>query len=90
MISNKKYEKIIEKTSLIANGILIGVLIVFILGLSTEIIKENAKLADTLSLFSFALIFVSLTIQSYLDNYITRINIELERLFNTIEEEKDE
>ena len=38
----------------------------------------------------FSLIFVSLTIQSYLDNYITRINIELERLFNTIEEEKDE
>lgn len=87
---HKKYENIIEKTSLIANGILIGVLIVFILGLSTEFIKENAKLADTLSLFSFALIFVSLTIQSYLDNYITRINIELERLFNTIEEEKDE
>ena len=87
---HKKYENIIEKTSLIANGILIGVLIVFILGLSTEFIKENAKLADTLSLFSFALIFVSLTIQSYLDNYITRINIELEWLFNTIEEEKDE
>ena len=87
---HKRYENIIKKISLIANGILIGVLIVFILGLSTEVIKENTKLADTLSLFSFALIFVSLTIQSYLDNYITRINLELEQLFNIIEEKEDE
>lgn len=87
---HKKYEALTKNISRVANGILIGVLIVFILGLSTEFIKENAKLADTLSLFSFAFIFVSLTVQSYLDNYITRINVELERVFDTIEEEKNE
>lgn len=87
---HKKYENIIKKISLLANIILSIVLIVFILGLSTEFIKENTKIADTLSIFSFAFIFVSLTIQSYLDNYITCVNVEVERLFAIMEEKEDE
>lgn len=75
---------------MLANIILSIVLIVFILGLSTEFIKENTKIADTLSIFSFAFIFVSLTIQSYLDNYITCVNVEVERLFAIMEEKEDE
>lgn len=31
-----------------------------------------------------------LTIQSYLENYISHINLELEQLFKIIEEKKDE
>ena len=65
-------------------------MVIFILGLSTNCIGANAKLADTLSLFSFALIFVSLTVQYYLESYISSIVIELENISDSMEEKYSE
>lgn len=83
----EKYETLTKKIAWIANIILAFFLIVFILGLSTDIIKENAILADSLSLFSFAFIFISLTVQNSFDKYITNISIQLEGTLKNIEKE---
>ena len=87
---HKKYEKLIKKLSRLANIVLASAMVIFILGLSTNCIGANAKLADTLSLFSFALIFVSLTVQYYLESYISSIVIELENISDSMEEKYSE
>lgn len=83
----KKYESIINKMCRIANGFLMIALIIFIFGLSTDIIKGNSLVADTLSLFSFALIFLSLVIQSYLEKSINDIEIEIKNILYSDEED---
>ena len=89
-MAHKKYEKLIKKLSRLANIVLASAMVIFILGLSTNCIGANAKLADTLSLFSFALIFVSLTVQYYLESYISSIVIELENISDSMEEKYSE
>lgn len=84
---HKKYGAVIKKMCILANILLIIALILFVFGLSTDIFKENGVVADTLSLFSFALIFVSLAVQIYLDKCINSIEVELKNVFGTEEGE---
>ena len=77
---HKSYAKCTKALCLSANILLIIAMVVFVIGLSTDFIKGNTKVADTLSLFSFALIFLSFTIQTYLEKYIMRLESELEKI----------
>ena len=83
---HNKYCVIIKRLSLATNVLLTATLIFFIFGLSTDFIEGNSKIADTLSLFSFALIFVSLTVQTYLEKCINSIETELKCVLETDEE----
>lgn len=83
---HKNYETVIKKLCILANLLLTVALILFIFGLSTDIIKGNSAVADTLSLFSFALIFVSLAVQTYLEKCINSIEAELRNVLDTDEE----
>jgi len=69
-----------------ANILLIIVMVIFVIGLSTDFIKGNTKVADTLSLFSFALMFISFTIQTYLERYLMGLENELQKLLKKEEE----
>lgn len=78
---HKSFGKSIRLLRLIANVLLIISMVIFVIGLTTNVIKQNTKVADTLSLFSFALMFLSFTVQTYLEKYINAIEKELDILF---------
>lgn len=83
---HKSYEKCTKVLCRSANILLIIAIVIFVIGLSTDFIKGNTKVADTLSLFSFALMFFSFTIQTYLEKYIMQLEKELEKLLKEEEE----
>jgi len=83
---HKSYEKCTKVLCWSANILLIIVMVIFVIGLSTDFIKGNTKVADTLSLFSFALMFISFTIQTYLERYLMGLENELQKLLKKEEE----
>ena len=77
---HKSYEKWTKVLCRTANIFLIIAMVTFVIGLSTNFINGNTKVADTLSLFSFSIMFLSFTVQTYLEKYIIRLESELEKL----------
>lgn len=68
------YESIIKLICYISNGVLTGAMVFFLVGLSTDFIKGNAIVADTLTLLSFAIVFFSIVLQTHMDKYIEKMN----------------
>lgn len=85
---HNSYEKCTKVLQWSANILLIIAMVIFVIGLSTDYIKGNAKLADTLSLFSFALMFLSFVVQTYLEKYINAIEKEIEIIFSKEDREE--
>ena len=63
-----KYSTMINRLSIGSNAILTCTMMFFIIGLSTDFVKESSVIADSLTLISFAIIFISLVLHTYLDN----------------------
>ncbi len=82
----KKYDNRIHKLCISSNIILTLSIIFFFIGISTDFLKENTILADTLTLFSFAIFFLSLAFNTKIDNYVEEFNQSLERIINIMEE----
>ena len=85
-VMHKKYTLLIKILSIISNITLICIMVIFLIGLSTDYFKENSIVADTLTLFSFAIIFLSLLLHTYLDNYIDKFNQLIESTIKVMEE----
>lgn len=82
----KKYTRLISSLCIISNVILTVSIAFFLIGISTDFVKENTALADTLTLFSFAIIFISLVLHTQMDNYVEKFNQSLESTINMMEE----
>ncbi len=82
----KKYDNRIHKLCIFSNIILTLSIIFFFIEISTDFLKENTILADTLTLFSFAIIFLSLAFHKKIYIYVEEFNQSLERIINIMEE----
>lgn len=83
---HKKFDK---KVNHICRGSNIGLtitMVFFIIGLSTDFIKGNTVFADTLTLFSFAIIFLSIAFQTSMDRYIENVNEEIDKILEVVGE----
>lgn len=80
-----KYSTMINRLSIGSNAILTCTMIFFIIGLSTDFVKESSVIADSLTLISFAIIFISLVLHTYLDNYIEKFNQQIDYTINIME-----
>lgn len=60
-------------------------MIFFLIGLSTDFVKESPVIADSLTLISFAIIFISLVLHTYLDSYIEKFNQQIDYTINIME-----
>lgn len=75
------FEMRIRRIAFVGN-IIISVSIVFtIIALSTKFMTENSRISDALSLISFAIVFLGISINSYANKYIDR----LEKVINETE-----
>lgn len=73
--SNDIHEKYIHRINKIHNlksCLTFTTVFIFFLFISTDFVEENAALADTLSLISFALIFIDIAIKHYMQYIIER------------------
>lgn len=82
----KRYTRLISNLCIISNIILTVSIVFFLIGVSTDFVKENTTLADTLTLFSFAIIFISLVLHTQINNYVEEFNQSLESTINMMEE----
>lgn len=82
----KRYARFISSLCIISNVILTVSIAFFLIGVSTDFVKENTALADTLTLFSFAIIFISLVLHTQMDNYVEKFNQLLESTIDMMEE----
>ena len=83
---HKKFDK---KVNQICRGSNIGLtitMVFFIIGLSTDFIEGNAVAADTLTLISFAVIFLSIAFQTSMDRYIENVNKEIDNILEVVGE----
>ena len=69
---HKEYIRRINKIHIWKSRLTFATIFIFFLFLSTDFVEENATLADTLSLISFALIFIDIAIKHYMQYIIER------------------
>ena len=69
---HEKYIRRINKIHIWKSRLTFATIFIFFLFLSTDFVEENATLADTLSLISFALIFIDIAIKHYMQYIIER------------------
>lgn len=85
-VIQRKYSTIINRLSRGSNVVLTCIMIFFLIGLSTDFVRENPVIADSLTLISFAIIFISLVLHTYLDGYIEKFNQQIDYTINIMEE----
>ena len=85
-VVRKKYSKYVKRIQFTSNLLFISALVLLFVGMATDFIKGNSILADTLSLFSFALIFISVILQSYIEQYIRRVKEHADKVVRMIED----
>lgn len=69
---HKEYIRRINKLHHLKSGLAFTTVFIFFLFLSTNFVEENSILADTLSLISFALIFIDIAIKHYMQYIVER------------------
>ena len=85
-VIQSKYSTMINRLSKVSNAILTCTMIFFLIGLSTDFVKESPIIADSLTLISFAIIFITLVLHTYLDSYIEKFNQQIDYTINIMEE----
>lgn len=84
-VIQRKYSTIVNRLSKGSNAILICTMVFILIGLSTDFVKESSVIADSLTLISFALIFINLLLHTYLDSYIEKFNQQIDYTINIME-----
>lgn len=84
-IIHEQYAKKINCIVKCSNMILTIALTLFIVGMAIDIELECGVIADTASLFSFAFIFFSISLNDYLDNKIKILNSEIQHELDKVE-----
>ena len=89
-VIQSKYSAMIKRLSIGSNIILTCTMVFFLIGLSTDFVRESTIIADSLTLISFAIIFISLVLHTYLDSYIEKFNQQIDYTINMMEEKTSE
>lgn len=89
-VIQSKYSILINRLSRGSNIILTCTMVFFLIGLSTDFVRESTVIADSLTLISFAIIFISLVLHTYLDSYIDKFNQQINCTINIMEEKTNE
>ncbi len=79
------YERIIKKIRWLEYIVLSGTVIGFIVMVIYLPNDGNSRVADVVSLFSFAILFFSLTFQAYIREFVDEISINIKKIVEGIE-----